>query len=128
MWKECVSHAKLAAHWYVLLHDIVKIYYIFKKSISGRCSGLGFNDGCCVPGQNQNCHGSDGICYCDEICYNYGDCCEDIEEINCFKGENECIKMSFNCFKKILLNSFIFLMNSSSYTRTRSVMTYNCLK
>ena len=84
------------------------LLYFQKKCILGRCSGLGFNDGCCVPGQNQNCHGSDGICYCDEVCYNYGDCCEDIEEINCFKGENECIRMNFNCFRKHSVKFFHF--------------------
>ena len=59
-------------------------YYILLPS--GSCAGLGFTDGCCSPTATQNCHGTDSICYCDEVCYNFGDCCEDIEEINCFNG------------------------------------------
>ncbi len=24
-----------------------------------------------------------GICYCDQSCYTYGECCDDIEQIGC---------------------------------------------
>ena len=53
---------------------------------AGSCAGLGF-DGCCEPTIDQNCHGTDGICYCDKVCYNFGDCCNDVEEIQCFNGK-----------------------------------------
>ena len=50
--------------------------YIFK----GSCADQNFN-GCCF---GPDCHGSDDICYCDQVCYSYGDCCHDIQDIGCY--------------------------------------------
>ena len=49
---------------------------------NGSCAALGI-DGCCMEG---NCRGVGGFCYCDQICHDLRDCCDDIEEIQCFKG------------------------------------------
>ena len=48
------------------------------------CAALGF-DGCCVVGP---CFVfvADTVCYCDQACHRIGDCCDDIEEIQCFEG------------------------------------------
>ena len=49
----------------------------------GSCAALGL-DGCCMEG---NCLGVGGEdCYCDQVCHDLGDCCDDIEEIQCFEG------------------------------------------
>ena len=50
---------------------------------NGPCAALGL-DGCCMEG---NCLGVGGEgCYCDQFCHEAGDCCDDIEEIQCFDG------------------------------------------
>lgn len=51
----------------------------------GSCTGQGYT-GCCKPGVNKTCHGSDGTCYCDQLCHKYGDCCDDIDELGCLQG------------------------------------------
>ena len=43
----------------------------------GFCVDAGFV-GCCVSG----CFV--GSCFCDQICYVFGDCCDDIADIGCF--------------------------------------------
>ena len=50
----------------------------------GPCAALGF-DGCCMEG---TCFvlAAGGFCFCDQICHRLGDCCDDIEEIQCFDG------------------------------------------
>ena len=50
---------------------------------NGSCAALGL-DGCCME---DNCLGVGGEdCYCDQVCHDLGDCCDDIEEIQCFEG------------------------------------------
>ena len=39
---------------------------------------VGVIGGCCVSG----CF-TQG-CYCDQVCYQFNDCCSDIEDIGCF--------------------------------------------
>lgn len=44
--------------------------------------------GSCAPA---DCGGkSDGLCWCDEICVQYGDCCADVKAV-CTLGGNDCI-------------------------------------
>ena len=56
----------------------------------GHCVGQGF-DGCCNPNVQESCKGSDdnalSPCFCDQVCYQYGDCCNDISQIGCFVGK-----------------------------------------
>ena len=47
--------------------------------LTGTCSGKHYTQ-CCVPGNGNPCHGSDGKCYCDQSCHFFGDCCTDIEQ------------------------------------------------
>ena len=86
---------------------------------------MGFN-GCCTSGA---CLGSDNICYCDQACYSFGDCCLDVEHVGCFSSmwlastcielQNiyiywpkdirplyilVCIEYCFNCFACTILN------------------------
>ena len=49
---------------------------------NGPCAALGL-DGCCME---FSCLGVGGGCYCDQVCHELGDCCDDIEEIQCFEG------------------------------------------
>ena len=56
---------------------------IVKYLYSGSCVDAGYT-GCCVNG---NCEGKSGEipfpCYCDSLCYAFGDCCDDIHLIAC---------------------------------------------
>ena len=40
---------------------------------------VGIIGGCCVF---NNCYAQG--CYCDQVCYQFNDCCLDIEDIGCF--------------------------------------------
>ena len=56
----------------------------------------GYN-GCCT---GAGCTGSDGVCYCDQLCYNFGDCCTDILDIGCYSSKISvvhllCMKQEF---------------------------------
>ena len=64
----------------------------------GSC-GLAEFSGCCNI-SSPNCFGATGDCYCDEICYEFGDCCDDIMDIGCL-CEYLFILSIFNCMKKI---------------------------
>ena len=48
----------------------------------GSC-GLAEFSGCCNIYVEANCFGATGNCYCDEICYEFEDCCDDIMDIGC---------------------------------------------
>ena len=63
----------LLTHTHVLNKPICNI---------GSCVAQGFN-GCCTE---RCCAVPDGgsLCFCDQMCHNYGDCCSDIEEAGCF--------------------------------------------
>ena len=52
--------------------------------IIGSCvEHVGVIGGCCVS----SCDAQG--CYCDQFCYQYNDCCPDIEDIGCFpSGKN----------------------------------------
>ena len=58
---------------------VTKLYVLY----SGSCVDAGYT-GCCVNG---NCEGISGEipfpCYCDSLCYAFGDCCDDIHLIGC---------------------------------------------
>ncbi len=38
------------------------------------------------------CLGSDGVCYCDQVCYSFGDCCHDIQSIGCYASKLASLK------------------------------------
>ena len=48
----------------------------------GFCVSAGFI-GCCTS-DCQIISPTQGSCYCDALCYEFGDCCEDIIGIGCF--------------------------------------------
>ena len=48
---------------------------------------MGYN-GCCNENTHKTCKGDDNICWCSQVCFEYGDCCSDIYEIGCFEREN----------------------------------------
>ena len=41
-------------------------------------------DGCCI--EEGSCYISEYGCFCDIACYQFGDCCSDIEEAGCILG------------------------------------------
>ena len=51
---------------------------------TGSCISAGYN-GCC---DNDTCQGfsPNGVanCFCDQLCYNFDDCCGDIENAGCY--------------------------------------------
>lgn len=46
------------------------------------CVSSGFT-GCCVSDNRTDCKAPAGNCYCDEKCYEEGNCCDDIYAIGC---------------------------------------------
>ena len=38
----------------------------------------------------EDCDSLDGNCYCDNVCYEYGDCCVDIAALTCPGNEVHC--------------------------------------
>ena len=84
------------------------------------CIAAGFR-GCCDPAVSTDCHGSDGLCYCDQGCYYAGDCCPDILQANCSSGEIVwCwVFLPSIIVRKKLLQQFVckilFTFSSSSY-------------
>ena len=50
----------------------------YSSSIIGSCASLNIT-GCC---DNGTCYTGTG-CYCDQLCYQYNDCCPDIASIGC---------------------------------------------
>jgi len=54
-------------------------YQFLVASSSGSCVAAGYHQ--CCPGVNGSC--TTGSCYCDEACLHLGDCCRDINELNC---------------------------------------------
>ena len=50
--------------------------------ILGSCLALNLNySGCCIWSLSQNC--SNNGCFCDQNCYFWNDCCNDIADIGC---------------------------------------------
>ena len=50
--------------------------------VLGSCLGLNLNyTGCCDWLLSSSCS-NDG-CYCDQACYEFGDCCNDVADIGC---------------------------------------------
>lgn len=58
---------------------------VMSTTLSGSCDAAGFT-GCCND-TTSTCAGSDGTCYCDQICYPLGDCCDDISDICDAQGQ-----------------------------------------
>lgn len=50
----------------------------------GPCVEAGYTQ-CCHPSQQNgaNCFGDPPLCYCDQVCYSFGDCCSDVTKIGC---------------------------------------------
>ena len=60
----------------------------------GTCASAGHTNGCCVLQDGDQAENScsvdipaGGECHCDLSCHIYGDCCSDIESIQCFARE-----------------------------------------
>ncbi len=70
----------------VCIYNITVYYFFLIIIFVGSCSDQDFN-GCCIPGESPSCLGSDGICYCDQVCYSFGDCCHDIQNIGCYASK-----------------------------------------
>ena len=66
---------------YIRSYLLLKVVFVLLIA-NGSCAALGL-DGCCMEG---NCLGVGEGCYCDQACHEFGDCCDDIEEIQCFEG------------------------------------------
>lgn len=59
------------------MHDIL--------TYPGPCTAAGFN-GCCTSGNCLVSSPTQEFCYCDADCYEFGNCCDDITDIECFPG------------------------------------------
>ena len=59
-----------------------ELVFIFSNPKTGSCLEAGF-DSCCDPTVAVNCFGYPPMCYCDEVCYDFGDCCGDVAQAGC---------------------------------------------
>ena len=66
-----------ANHSGKLIHRILLSYHCV---IPGSCIAAGFSS-CCSQANSADCHGNPPSCFCDEICYEFNDCCSDISSI-----------------------------------------------
>lgn len=65
----------------------MSVHYVISHT---DCTGAGFRE-CCNPDVTSTCqvqvessNGSIASCYCDRMCFQFGDCCEDILDVPCF--------------------------------------------
>ena len=70
----------------------------------GSCVDQGYN-GCCDSANYPSCFGDDGICYCDQVCYLFGDCCNDIQSIGCYASKE------LNRLVFVLFDIMLFVCN-----------------
>ncbi len=61
--------------------------YQYSYLSTGSCLLNGYSS-CCSPGLFELCIGDDGTCHCDAKCYEYGDCCKDIDFLLCSMYNN----------------------------------------
>ena len=63
---------------------------------TGRCADIGITSGCCIPHRDSEGEGAEHCrvprldytyCYCDARCHEIGDCCSDIDQIQCYDRE-----------------------------------------
>ena len=67
----------------VCIHTYLHIInYLFVFCLTGSCVAMGYV-GCCNPQDSTSCLGSGNTCYCDELCYEFNDCCDDVTQIGC---------------------------------------------
>ena len=74
--------------------DIEVINCFPSTATSNLCVDQNFTE-CCT---GSLCSSGDETCFCDQNCYTNGDCCADIEEINCFPATSECMSFNESCF------------------------------
>ena len=62
----------------------------------GSCKDAGY-ESCCHPSDQAGatCFGDPNICYCDQVCFSFGDCCDDVTDIGCIR--KECNSVIINC-------------------------------
>ena len=53
------------------------------RGFRGCCIALDFESGSCVG----TCGKNGSVCYCDQVCHQFGDCCPDVLEIGCLPSE-----------------------------------------
>lgn len=75
----CSDISTIECEW---LYTIDYRFIFFIGSCINTCESHGFL-GCCSQGPNY-CHTNcPNFCFCDEYCHYRGDCCSDIEDVNC---------------------------------------------
>ena len=61
--------------------DIAEAGCVNGSSTQSSCIAANFTQGCCTSG---TCHGvGDTVCYCDQACHVFNDCCNDVNETGC---------------------------------------------
>ena len=69
------------------------------NTCAGSCADAGFS-GCCV---DDNCEITAAAvplsCYCDVLCYEFNDCCDDIELIECHPHNSKLAQVYFAAYK-----------------------------
>ena len=65
------------------LHTAFLVPICTAPTTAGSCIDAGYTE--CCSGQNNTCLGvsADDTCFCDDSCFDIGDCCSDIGELTC---------------------------------------------
>lgn len=97
---------------------------------AGSCVTSGFS-GCCDPNIHFTCHGSDNVCYCDQVCYLFGDCCSDITVIGCFQSKDLKIIINASTLIPVLQMQVALLLlqlQVRNYTQHYGMVTYTLVQ
>ena len=99
-------------------------------SLVGSCVIANF-DGCCVYSNNVvSCNGitssnNTATCYCDHLCYQFGDCCSDINSTGCFPNSTGIYTINVSCL--VSLSLFNSTNCNSSYSTSWYVNIINII-
>ena len=73
-------------------------------STAGSCHSF---TSCCDPAMYTSCRGDPPDCYCDQICYQFNDCCNDISSAG-------------NCLGEEIIKSIIMLILHNALSKKNS--------
>lgn len=57
---------------------------------TGSCVAADYTS-CCVLSDTEQCFGYPETCKCDQLCFEYGDCCSDVIDVGCIAPNGSCI-------------------------------------
>lgn len=98
---------------------------------AGSCGLAGFTE-CCNTSIESDCFGATGTCFCDESCYEFGNCCDDIEDVGCLGqcDHHACTRINILliCYFQLLLQPPLSVkVRVCTCVHVRHVYNYVCI-